>query len=269
MTQDRPDNILEVASLSKAFGGLLAVFDLDFAVPRGIIKAIIGPNGAGKTTLFNLIAGFYPVDAGRIVFDGRPITGLKPHQIARRGIARTFQTVELFREMTVLENVMVGRHIRSRQGAVSLGLKLPGTRREEAAIKEKARYFLDFIGLGRKADDEAGGLPLGEQKLLEFARALAAEPEMLLLDEPAAGLNETETAELAAVIRRIRSELGVTVLLIEHDMKMIMGLCDRLVVLNFGRTIARGTPAEVGANPEVIEAYLGRPNEGCVPKDKT
>jgi branched-chain amino acid transport system ATP-binding protein len=256
MTQDRPDNILEVASLSKAFGGLLAVFDLDFAVPRGIIKAIIGPNGAGKTTLFNLIAGFYPVDAGRIVFDGRPITGLKPHQIARRGIARTFQTVELFREMTVLENVMVGRHIRSRQGAVSLGLKLPGTRREEAAIKEKARYFLDFIGLGRKADEEAGGLPLGEQKLLEFARALAAEPEMLLLDEPAAGLNETETENAARLISKAR-ESGVTILLVEHDMNLVMSISEQVMVLNYGRKIADDRPDKVRHDPEVVNAYLG------------
>jgi branched-chain amino acid transport system ATP-binding protein len=252
----QPDNLLEVASLSKAFGGLLAVFDLDFTVPRGIIKAIIGPNGAGKTTLFNLIAGIYPVDEGRIVFDGRSITGLRPHQIARRGIARTFQTVELFREMTVLENVMVGRHIRSRKGAVSLGLKLPGTRREEAAIKEKARYFLDFIGMGRKADEEAGSLPLGEQKRLEFARALAAEPKLLLLDEPAAGLNETETENAARLISKAR-ESGVTILLVEHDMNLVMQISEQVMVLNYGRKIADDQPEKVRNDPEVVNAYLG------------
>jgi len=250
------ENILEISSLTKAFGGLVAIFDLDFTVTRNTIKAIIGPNGAGKTTLFNLISGVLPSDTGDIIFKGRPISGLKPYQIAERGISRTFQTVELFREMTVLQNVMIGRHIRTQKGILDVGLKTPGARREERTILEKAGYYLDFVGLGEKADQEAGSLPLGQQKLLEIARALATEPVLLLLDEPAAGLNETETESAAQLFQAIR-DTGITVVLVEHDMNLVMNVAEEVLVLNYGRKIADDRPEVVRSDPEVINAYLG------------
>lgn len=250
------ESILKVSRLSKAFGGLVAVFDLEFSVPRGIIKAIIGPNGAGKTTLFNLISGIFPSDTGETVFQDRLITGLKPYQIASLGISRTFQTVELFKEMTALQNIMVGRHVRTKSGILSVGLKLPGSRREERAIREKAEYFLDLVGLSHRAHEEAGSLPLGEQKLLEVSRALATEPELLLLDEPAAGLNETETESAARLFRKIRDQ-GTTILLVEHDMNLVMDISEEVLVLDYGRKIADDTPEAVRANADVINAYLG------------
>ncbi|MBW1709643.1 MAG: ABC transporter ATP-binding protein [Deltaproteobacteria bacterium] len=250
------ENILEISSLTKAFGGLVAIFDLDFTVSRGIIKAIIGPNGAGKTTLFNLISGVLSSDTGDIIFNGQPVTKYKPHQLAERGISRTFQTVELFSEMTVLQNVMIGRHIRTRKGVLSVGLKLPASRREERAIFEKARYYLDFVGLEEKADQEAGNLPLGQQKLLEIARALATEPKLLLLDEPAAGLNETETEMAAQLFKVIRDE-GITIILVEHDMNLVMNVAEEVLVLDYGRKIADDKPEVVRSDPEVINAYLG------------
>ncbi|MEE9557535.1 MAG: ABC transporter ATP-binding protein [Candidatus Adiutricales bacterium] len=250
------ESILKVRRLSKAFGGLVAVFDLEFSVPRGIIKAIIGPNGAGKTTLFNLISGIFPSDTGETVFQNRLITGLKPYQIASLGISRTFQTVELFKEMTALQNIMVGRHVRTKSGILSVGLKLPGSRREERAITEKAEYFLDFVGLSHRGHEEAGSLPLGEQKLLEVSRALATEPELLLLDEPAAGLNETETESAARLFRKIRDQ-GTTILLVEHDMNLVMDISEEVLVLDYGRKIADDKPEAVRANADVINAYLG------------
>jgi len=250
------ESILKVRRLSKAFGGLVAVFDLDFSVPRGIIKAIIGPNGAGKTTLFNLISGIFPSDTGETVFQDRLITGLKPYQIASLGISRTFQTVELFKEMTALQNIMVGRHVRTKSGILSVGLKLPGSRREERTIREKAEYFLDLVGLSHRAHEEAGSLPLGEQKLLEVSRALATEPELLLLDEPAAGLNETETESAARLFRKIRDQ-GTTILLVEHDMNLVMDISEEVLVLEYGRKIADDKPEAVRANADVINAYLG------------
>jgi len=242
--------------LSKAFGGLVAIFDLEFNVPRGIIKAIIGPNGAGKTTLFNLLSGIFPSDKGSTLFQNQPITRLKPHQIAALGISRTFQTVELFKEMTALQNIMVGRHVRTKSGFFGAGLKLPGSRREEKAIREKAEYYLDFVGLSRRADEEAGSLPLGDQKLLEVARALATEPDLLLLDEPAAGLNETETESAARLFRAIRDQ-GTTILLVEHDMNLVMEVSEEVLVLEYGRKIADDAPEAVRTNSEVINAYLG------------
>ncbi len=254
MTQS--EDILKVTSLTKAFGGLVAIFDLDFTISRGIIKAIIGPNGAGKTTLFNLISGVLPADTGDIIFNGRSISKLKSHQIAERGISRTFQTVELFKELTVLQNVMIGRHVRTRKGILSAGFKTPGSRKEERSILEKARYYLDFVGLSQKAGQEAGSLPLGQQKLLEIARALATEPELILLDEPAAGLNETETETAAQLFKAIRDE-GITVVLVEHDMHLVMNVAEEVLVLDYGRKIADATPEVVRSDPAVINAYLG------------
>ncbi|MBW2086383.1 MAG: ABC transporter ATP-binding protein [Deltaproteobacteria bacterium] len=252
----RSENILEISSLSKTFGGLVAIFDLDFTVSRGMIKAIIGPNGAGKTTLFNLISGVLPSDTGEIIFNSQPVTGLKTYQIADRGISRTFQTIELFSEMSVLQNVMIGRHVRTKKGVLSVGLKLPGSRREEKTILEKARYYLEFVGLSHKADQEASSLPLGQQKLLEIARALATEPKLLLLDEPAAGLNETETETAARLFQTIQ-DAGITIILVEHDMSLVMNVAEEVMVLNYGRKIADDRPEVIRSDPEVINAYLG------------
>jgi len=250
------ENILEIGHLTKTFSGLVAVFDLEFSVRRGIIKAIIGPNGAGKTTLFNLISGLIPPDTGQILLNQSDITGLKPHQVAARGISRTFQTVELFKEMTVLQNVMVGRHIRTGSGVISSGLKLPGARAEERETIEKSLYFLNVVGLAGKASETAGGLPLGDQKLLEIARALATEPALLLLDEPAAGLNAVETETAARLIQTIRDS-GTTVILVEHDMNLVMNVSEEVLVLEYGRKIADGKPETVRSNQDVINAYLG------------
>ncbi len=248
--------ILEVQNLRKFFGGLRAIDQLDFVVAKGKIKSIIGPNGAGKTTLFNLLTGIIPPTAGTVLFAGKTLNGLKPHVIARLGIGRTFQNLELFGNMTVLENVMVGRHLRTKAGIFSTALRLPQMRQEEKEAKRQALAELHFMGLADKANFLATALPLGEQRLLEIARALATAPRLLLLDEPAAGLNMRETTKLAETIFRIR-ERGITVLLVEHDMSLVMEVSDEILVLNYGRKVAEGPPREIQRHPEVIAAYLG------------
>jgi branched-chain amino acid transport system ATP-binding protein len=248
--------LLEVTGLSKRFGGLQAVDGVSFTVERGAIKALIGPNGAGKTTLFNLVSGVALPDAGTVRFDGRPIHGLPSHRVAALGLFRTFQQIRLFAGMTVLENVMVGRHVRGRAGFLAGMLHLPWTWREEREFEERARAALDVVGLAPLAGAEATSLSYGQQRGVELARALAGDPSLLLLDEPAAGLNMRETAELAALIGRIRDR-GVTVLLVEHDMSLVMEISDEVAVLSFGQKIADGAPAAVQADREVIRVYLG------------
>jgi branched-chain amino acid transport system ATP-binding protein len=251
-----PETLLETRSLDRSFGGLHAVKDVSFDVTRGAIKAIIGPNGAGKTTLFNLIAGTIAPHGGAVLFRGKPITGWKPHAVAGLGIARTFQTTKLFSHMTVLENVMVGRHTRTRSGFFAGMLNLPRTWREERESRTKAAAILEDLGLGAYAGQIASNLPFGRQRLVEFARALATEPALLLLDEPAAGLNIYETNELAELIVRIR-DWGVTCLVVEHDMSLVMNISDDVVVLDQGQKIAEGPPRVIQRNPEVIRIYLG------------
>lgn len=255
--------LLEVRQVNKYFGGLHAVQDVSFTVQPGVIKAIIGPNGAGKTTLFNLITGNFPVSSGSIHFEEGPITGLKPYQIAEQGILRTFQNLKLAGHMTALENVMIGRHTKSRANFGAGILNLPFTWKEEKEIREEAFTFLTMLGIENLADAVAGSLPFGQQRAVEFARGLAAEPKLLLLDEPASGLNIYETEELGELITRIRDN-GITILLVEHDMSLVMDISDEILVLNFGRQIATGSPSEVQKNQEVINIYLGDVTEGDV-----
>ena len=250
------DFLLEIRKLSRSFGGLKAVNDVSFTVRAGSIKSVIGPNGAGKTTLFNLISGMLPCDSGSILQNGREITGFQPHRIAALGLSRTFQTTRLFSRMTVLENVMVGRHTRTRAGFLSGVLSLPWTWREEREIRERSMELLDTLGLADAAAELASNLPFGRQRLLEIARALATEPSLLLLDEPAAGLNIYETREMADLVLKIRG-WGITVLLVEHDMSLVMDISDQIVVLNYGRKVAEGAPAAIQRDPEVIRIYLG------------
>ncbi len=249
-------SLLEIKSLNKSFGGLKAVSEVSFSVEENLIKAVIGPNGAGKTTLFNLISGTLPMDSGTTVFQGREIQGLQPYQIAGRGIARTYQNIKLFPGMTALENVMVGRHIRSRAGFMAGMLNLPATWREERQVRQKSLELLELLEIGEMADITATSLSFGQQRAVEFARALAAEPAMLLLDEPAAGLNMKETAEVGRLISKIR-DMGITVLLVEHDMSLVMDISDQIVVLSFGQKIAEDVPAAIQQNREVIQIYLG------------
>jgi len=250
---------LEIRNLHRSFGGLKAISDVSFAVARGSITAVIGPNGAGKTTLFNLISGVIQPAAGSIHHNGREITGLPSHRIAALGICRTFQTTHLFPRMTALENVMVGRHPRSRAGFLSGMLSLPQACKEEKEIRRKALELLEELGVVDCAGEPAVNLPFRKQRLVEIARALATEPELLLLDEPAAGLNIHETAELARLTQRIRGR-GITILLVEHDMSLVMDICETIVVLNYGRKLAEGTPSEIQRNPEVVKIYLGGNN---------
>jgi branched-chain amino acid transport system ATP-binding protein len=250
------DSLLEIRELSRSFGGLKAVNDVSFTVPAGSIKSVIGPNGAGKTTLFNLISGMLPCDSGNVLQNGREITRLRPHRIAQLGISRTFQTTKLFSRMTVLENVMVGRHARTKAGFLSGVLNLPWTWKEEREIRERSMRLLDVLGLADTAGQLASNLPFGKQRLLEIARALATEPSLLLLDEPAAGLNIYETSAMADLVLKIRG-WGVTVLLVEHDMSLVMDISDEIVVLNYGRKVAEGKPAAIQRDPEVIRIYLG------------
>ena len=248
--------LLEINNLSKRFGGLQAVKDVSFAVREGMIKAVIGPNGAGKTTLFNLISGFIPPDSGAVLFRGRPLQGSAPYQVAAAGLARTFQHIKLFPHMTALENVLVGRHVRGRSGFVAGMLHLPWARQEERSFRERALTAMELLEIAHLADADATSLSYGQQRSVELARALASDPEMLLLDEPAAGLNMRETADLAKLIVRIRDR-GITVLIVEHDMSLVMNISDEVVVLSYGEKIADEVPLAVQKDPHVIRVYLG------------
>lgn len=253
-------HILNLDSVSRAFGGVRALEDITFALSPETITGLIGPNGAGKTTLFNLVTGIFPPDSGRIAFKGTPITGKPVHDLVTMGIARTFQNVELFASMTVLENILVGRHTRTTCGLLGSVLKLPRIKAEEREARQKAYDLLEFVGLEDHADRKSADLPFGWQRLLELARALASEPSLLLLDEPAAGLNMNETEKLGELIKAVQ-EQGITVLLVEHDMALTMKVCEHIIVLDQGRKIAEGPPRAVQSDEAVMAAYLGKPKQ--------
>ncbi len=248
--------MLEISRITQIFGGVTALEDVSFAVKKGNITGVIGPNGAGKTTLFNIITGIYTQTSGTVFLEGKDISGLPPEKLARKGLVRTFQNIELFGQMTVRENVMVGMHTKSSCGMLSCALKTPWSVSEEHRIREGAVRWLEFAGITDLADVTSGNLPFGKGRLLEIARALAVEPTIMLMDEPAAGLNSQETLALGLLIKQIR-DMGITVVLVEHDMELVMDICDRIVVLNLGRKLAEGTPREIQENTEVIAAYLG------------
>jgi branched-chain amino acid transport system ATP-binding protein len=253
-----PNVLLDAQHVTKTFGGLVAVNDVSLTVEPGSIVSVIGPNGAGKTTFFNVLTGIYKPTSGRILFDGAEITGLRPDQITQRGIARTFQNIRLFNNMTVLENVLVGMHGRLRAGLWGSLFLTPAVRAEEQSARKRAFELLAFVGLERKHGELAKNLPYGDQRRLEIARAMATQPKLILLDEPTAGMNPQETGEAIHLIRRLRDELGITVILIEHDMRVVMTISERVTVLDYGAKIAEGKPEEIRNNPQVIEAYLGR-----------